>query len=86
MTTWLERAWAAIDRVDRSLPADATLAERTRAVDEAYPFGERAHHPYKMWLNARALYLGCFGYKKKPHLSPLERQKARAEELAGKRP
>lgn len=34
------------------LPADAMLA----LVDAGYPFGERAHEPYKCWLKERELF------------------------------
>lgn len=27
--------------------------QRLKMVDAAYPFGERAYHPYKMWLKVR---------------------------------
>jgi hypothetical protein len=45
-----------------ALPVNATLAERTRAVDAAYPFGERSHSPYRTWLRARRYYLMRYGH------------------------
>lgn len=30
-----------------------TNAELLKLVDAAYPFGEREHHPYKVWLSER---------------------------------
>jgi hypothetical protein len=36
---------------------DATIA----AVDAAYPFGERAMHPYKQWLRARREFIASRG-------------------------
>ncbi len=61
-SSWHVTAEATIAAVHDSLPADASLAERTKAVDAAYPFGERAHFPYKEWLAARRRYLVKFGY------------------------
>lgn len=43
--------------VDGSLPQDATLAERSRALRKAYPFGPRRCWPYKAWLKERRRYL-----------------------------
>jgi hypothetical protein len=31
-------------------------------VDAAYPFGERAHYPYKVWCKVRRNYLMRYGY------------------------
>lgn len=62
MTDWSDIARATIQRVHAALPATATLQERKRAIDAAYPFGERAMWPYKAWLKARRSYLARFGY------------------------
>lgn len=45
------------------IPDDASLDERTRIIDAAYPFGQRKYHPYKMWLIERREYLEAYGYK-----------------------
>jgi hypothetical protein len=72
--TWYDSAVAAIDRAVKDLPADTSLEERTKVVDAAYPFGERAMFPYKSWLRARRHYLARYGYRKRGlPLSPLER-------------
>ena len=55
--SWLERAREVIAAVDASLPADATFAERKKAVQAAYPFGPRQYHPYKQWCKAQREYL-----------------------------
>lgn len=47
---WRRHARAVIRRVLEELPADASEAVKRKAVSAAYPFGERAHHPYKMFL------------------------------------
>lgn len=76
MGYWADTAKRVIREVHQSLPATATLAERMRAIDAAYPFGERAYSPYKTWLKARREYLYRYGYqsKGKPiHESPMER-------------
>jgi len=57
VTTYLEQSWAVIDAVHASLPLDVTDAERRKAISDSYPFGERAHWPYKSWLKAQRLYL-----------------------------
>ena len=36
-----------------------------RAIDVAYPFGERAYHPYKVWLSVRKDYLCYLGIESK---------------------
>lgn len=80
MADWSAEARAAIAAVHLSLPENVTLAERQKAVDAAYPFGERTMWPYKAWLNVRRIYLGRFGHHplRKSAVaaeSPLERQK-----------
>lgn len=62
---WAEAARAAIAAVNDRLPEGVTLAERVKAVDAAYPFGERAYWPHKAWLKARAAYLSHFGWRPK---------------------
>lgn len=83
--SWSDHARSTIAAVHEAVPAGATLAERTKAVDAAYPFGLRAHHPYKAWLKVRAAYLAQFGYQRRGDrqirlpLSALERVKAVAK-------
>src|SRR5437868_6444563 len=71
MSGWADRSRAAIAVVHRNLPDGATLAERTAAVDAAYPFGERSYWPYKAWLKARKAYLKQFGYRSRGEGEPL---------------
>lgn len=81
MSFWANRARQVIREVHQSLPENATLAERTKAVDAAYPFGERAYSPYKTWLRARREYLCRYGYQPKNKAlieSPMERMMRRA--------
>ncbi len=92
MTSWYDQARATIAAVHAGLPKTATLDERKAAIDSAYPFGDRAHWPYKAWLKARREYLAGWGYKPRPDspdplplLSPLDRQKAEYEARHGKR-
>lgn len=49
-STWRRHARAVIGRVLAGLPAGATDTERRKAVQAAYPFGERQNHPYRCWL------------------------------------
>jgi len=67
---WTEAAWDTIDGVHRDLPGGVSIKDRTKAIDAAYPFGLRAHHPYKCWLRARKKYLDP--YRGPKTLSPLE--------------
>lgn len=85
--TWREQAKLTIQFVNSRLPDNATLAERTKAIDDAYPFEERRAFPYKMWLEERRKCLKQYGYvsKQKPkpirHESPMERAKRKTREL-----
>lgn len=57
---WRRRARAAICRAVESYlntHADIEAAELRRLVDDAYPFGMRKYHPYKMWLSERRAFL-----------------------------
>lgn len=78
--TWAADAKDTIDRVHASLPADISLADRTKAIDAAYPFGSRECFPYKAWLKERRSYLVKYGYQVRnaPPESPLERMMRRA--------
>ncbi len=87
---WRDRAEATIRQVFAGLPAGVSLEERTKALDAAYPFGERRFTPYKVWLKARRKALIPFGHKPRNGLvrgdadlfaSPLDRQKARSEAI-----
>ncbi|MDB9513903.1 hypothetical protein PN499_22135 [Kamptonema animale CS-326] len=40
-------------------------AEIRKAIDSAYPFGERKYHPYKIWLSVRKQYLAHLGIETK---------------------
>lgn len=48
--SWRAHSTKVIRDVIRENP---TLDESTlrKKISEAYPFGERAHHPYKIWLS-----------------------------------
>lgn len=37
--------------VFRKLPKDAPEEAVNKAIFDAYPFGERRYHPYKVWLD-----------------------------------
>ncbi len=39
--------------------------EIRKAIDAAFPFGERAYHPYKIWLSERKRYLAHLGIETK---------------------
>ena len=46
------------------------------AIDKSYPFGERAHWPYKAWLDARKWFFATHGL-------PRNKQKPKADLLYG---
>lgn len=48
--TWRERATPIIARVLKSTRGKSD-AEIRAALREAYPFGQRKYHPYKIWLD-----------------------------------
>ena len=80
--SWYDAALYHIQRLDETLPADMEFADRVKAVKEAYPWGVRRMHPYKMWLRAQKEYLNrhcppTIDSKRFP-LSPLERMIAKA--------
>jgi len=71
---WGDRALAVIREVDARLDGQTPLAERIKAIDAAYPFGERKYFPYKAWLKERKRYLMRFGFLPRgTNKSPLER-------------
>lgn len=63
MTSWSERSRRVIGEVHASLPADATYEQRKKALREAYPFGLRAHFPYKAWCTEQRKYLARYSAK-----------------------
>lgn len=63
--TWTDQAAAVIRRVLADTK-DQPPKERIKAVDAAYPFGERAYWPYKAWLKARRELLVGAGLIQRP--------------------
>lgn len=55
--SWRERARPIVARVLAATKGQDEKAIR-KALREAYPFGPRAHHPYKIWLDEVALQRG----------------------------
>lgn len=52
--SWREIARGVIERTAAACAAEGLSEEETlKRIDGAYPFGERAYHPYKMWLDER---------------------------------
>lgn len=49
MGLWSDRARPIIRAVLDALPVDANHGDCRLALRDAYPFGERAMHPYKVW-------------------------------------
>lgn len=67
--TWRDRAKRVIRDVLAAMP-DADLKQRRAALREAYPFGPRQHHPYKIWCDEVARQLGT----KKPKATRYDRE------------
>lgn len=62
MSTWRQRAYAVMLETLMACRKDGKPPEETaKAIDAAYPFGERAHHPYKMWLKVRQEFFAKHG-------------------------
>lgn len=76
-STWRSRAFYAMKRVvepyTRTHPEPYDTRALMSLVDDAYPFGERSMHPYKMWLLERRILWAV--------LTPKEQQPT-AEDLA----
>ena len=55
--SWREQAKASVDAVMKTLPDDTTIKDARKALRASYPFYERLHYPYKVWLEevAKAL-------------------------------
>lgn len=58
--SWAQRARVVIARVQRENPGLAGDALKKK-LSEAYPFGERAYHPYKVWLKEVKRAVNGFG-------------------------
>lgn len=69
--SWSARSWRVIEDVHDSLPETATYEERRKALFDAYPFGPREFHPYKMWLKAQKTYLARYLPRSKQKPGPL---------------
>jgi hypothetical protein len=53
MSSWREKSAAVIARVVAEVGTHDQKALK-KALFDAYPFGERQYHPYKIWCNERA--------------------------------
>ena len=54
MSVWSDQAKVVIEKViqsERDNNPDITTAALEAKVRDAYPFGERRHHPYRVWLS-----------------------------------
>lgn len=61
--SWQQQAEVVIYGVIRKHQDSGTTDKKRIAaeIDAAYPFGERAHWPYKAWLKARRRLFPLFG-------------------------
>ena len=49
LSPWRQRAKRIIEHALAQLPIGASYRAKRQALREAYPFGERANHPYRIW-------------------------------------
>ena len=62
MGNWANAALTAMTKTLLKCRAEGkTPADTAKAIDDAYPFGEREHHPYKVWLRERKLFFAQHG-------------------------
>lgn len=54
---WREESCRVLCELYRAHPSPKTLTEWRRLVQNAYPFGARAHHPYRCWLREVTAFL-----------------------------
>jgi hypothetical protein len=88
--SWTDRSREVIAQIHATLPADAALADRVKALRDGYPFSMRRGWAYKAWCTARREYLAKYDMKMaRPRndkqanfdamLSPLDRAKAKGD-------
>lgn len=85
MTTWQQEAESIIAQVHKTIPTEADMKTRRRAITAAKPpMFACTSWGRKTWSKAATEYLSKHGYEprtsptKRQHLSPLERMMARA--------
>lgn len=62
MNTWATTARAVMAKTLLDCQAASMTPEATaKAIDAAYPFGDRSHHPYKVWLRERKEFFSRHG-------------------------
>lgn len=70
---WKEQAQAVIHALLKEFNG-STATELRRLLNQHYPFGQRKHHPYKVWCsevnNAIAFKFGTHPNPKKQHSHP----------------
>ena len=80
-TGWAEGAYRAIRAVIEAMPDGEAPADTLARVDAAYPFGERAMFPYKMWLRDRAVLMVALGLREGKPLTKRRMEIAEQMEL-----
>ncbi len=77
---WRERARRTIEQVLADAKKQQLTAEQTkRAIDAAYPFGERAYYPYEAWLVERKIALVALGLAKPDLVRDMSTERKREE-------
>lgn len=81
--SWSDTATEVINRIhQQQIKSGETDKNRiAKAIDEAYPFGERAMWPYKAWLTARRKYFSRTGLPLRERRTPATSQGWKQEGL-----
>jgi hypothetical protein len=58
VSDWRREAEAIVRATLALLPDGATITEKRRALRQAYPWGAREHHPYRIWCDVARKELG----------------------------
>lgn len=82
MSTWGEIAHTVmLETLMACEKAGLSRGETAKAIDAAYPFGERSQHPYKAWLKVRKSFFAQHGL---PRTGDHRSQKDRLDDLVAR--
>ena len=59
---WVDASWSIMtETLLKCRGEGSTPAQTAKEIDAAYPFGQRKHHPYKVWLRERKSFFAKHG-------------------------
>jgi len=82
MSHWRDTARRVIRETLATLPPDADAKAKRAALKDAYPFGPRALHPYKVWLDEVRVQVDSKTPPEKRSAETLKRQTAQREQMS----